>query len=205
MGKIKTEGRVTLEFDPDLYEIAVSVRAEGKTSGAAVTAGKKQTEQLLESLQDTLHIKPEQITAEAEDVSVPYNQECYQYSRTLMLKIPADNRLREAVTGLLSEMDHVTYSIGAKLADESKYQQAALDAAVEHARNKAEHLAAPMHCRVAGFEEICTDGMSFDACRDTVAAGAGLRMAKSLAADLQNPKIKSSGSVSIVWLTEPLE
>ena len=39
MGKIKTEGRVTLEFDPDLYEISVTVRAEGKTSGAAVTAG----------------------------------------------------------------------------------------------------------------------------------------------------------------------
>ena len=63
MGKIKTEGRVTLEFELDFYEISITVRAEGKTSGAAVTAGKKQTEQLLQVLQDELGIKPEQISA----------------------------------------------------------------------------------------------------------------------------------------------
>ena len=33
MGKIKTEGRVTLEFEPDLYDISITVHAEEKTSG----------------------------------------------------------------------------------------------------------------------------------------------------------------------------
>ena len=52
MGKIKTEGRVTLEFDAELYEISVTVRTEGETSGAAVTAGRQQTEALLAAFRD---------------------------------------------------------------------------------------------------------------------------------------------------------
>ena len=210
MGKIKTEGRVTLEFDPDLYELHISVSAEGKTSGAAVTAGKKQTESLLQTLLDKLQIRPEQISAESENTEMPrsYGQNVpddYRYTRSLLLKIPAENVLREAVTALLAEMDCVTYSVEAKLADESKQQQAALDAAVQCAKEKAERTAHSLGCRVSGFEEICTDGMRFSECGDAAAVfGAAPRAAKNLAADLNNPKIKISGEVTVVWLTEPL-
>ena len=203
MGKIKTEGRVTLEFEPDLYEISVTVRAEGKTSGAAVTAGKKQTEALLQALQDALQIRPEQISAESEGVSVRYNQDCYDFSRTLLLRIPAENPVRESVTGLLAEMNDVSYSVDARLANENRQKQTALDAAVQCAREKAEHLAESMQCKVTGFEEICSGSMGFNECRDLMCAGAAPRMAKSLAADLQNPKIKITGEVTVVWLTEP--
>lgn len=202
MGKIRTDGRVTLEFEAELYELSITVRAEGKTSGAAVTAGKKQTEALLLALREQLQIEPEQLSAESEDVSVPYNQDCYGFSRTLLLKIPADNRMRETVTALLAEMDNVSYSIAAKLTDENKQRQTALDAAVQCAREKAERLAESMHCRVTGFEEIGTDGMGVNECCDTLCAGAAPRMMKSLAADLQNPKIRITGAVQVVWLTE---
>lgn len=130
MGKIKTEGRVTLEFDPDLYEIHISVSAEGKTSGAAATAGKKQTESLLQALLDKLQIRPEQISAESENTEMPHSYgqnvpDDYRYTRSLLLRIPAENVLREAVTALLAEMDSAAYSVDAKLADESKQQQTA--------------------------------------------------------------------------------
>lgn len=204
MGKIKTEGRVTLEFDPDLYEISITVRAEGKTSGAAVTAGKKQTETLLQSLQDSLQIKPEQISAESEEISIPYSGECYVYQRELMLKIPADNKVRETVTGMLADMDDVSYSVNAELADKNKQKQTVLDAAVQCAREKAEHLAGSMQCKVSGFEEIVSDGIGSNSMRDAVPCLGAPRMAKSMAADLQNPKIKISGEVTVIWLTEPL-
>ncbi|MBR5363611.1 MAG: SIMPL domain-containing protein [Oscillospiraceae bacterium] len=201
MGKIKTEGRVTLEFEPDLYEISVTVRAEGETSGAAVTAGKKQTEMLLQYLRIQLDILPEQLTAESENVSVPYRDEKYIFSRELLLKIPADNHVREALTEMLSEMQAVSYDIRPKLADESRQKQAALDAAVQNAREKAERLAAAMHSRVTSFDEICTDGMGMQDGVRSAAACAAPRM-KNLAADLQNPKIKITGEVTVVWLTE---
>ena len=203
MGKIKTEGRVTLEFEPDLYEISVTVRAEGKTSGAAVTAGKQQTETLLQTLQDKLQIKPEQISAENENVSAAYNTGDYIFSRELLLKISADNHVREALTELLAEMQAVSYDVRAKLADEGRQKQAALDAAVQSAREKADRLAAAMHCRVTSFDEIYTDGMGMNDSLRPVMACAAPRM-KNLAAELQNPKIRIDGEVTVIWLTEPL-
>ena len=117
MGKIKTEGRAKLEFEPDLYEIEITVSAEGKTSGAAVTRGKKQTETLLQRLEDSFRVKPEQLMTKGETVSKSYNQDCYHYSRRLMWIMPADNHLREAVTGMFAEMDDIAYSIEARLSD----------------------------------------------------------------------------------------
>ena len=202
MGKIKTEGCVTLEFEPDFYEISITVRAEAKTSGAAVTAGKKQTEMLLQALQDELGIQPEQLSAESEQVSVSYNTGNYFFSRDILLTIPADNHVREAVTKLLAEMNEINYNIQAKLTNESKQKQIALDVAVQQAREKAEHLAASMHCKVTAFDELCTDGTSFDENADAVPAYGSIPKECSFAADLQNPKIKITGEVTVVWLTE---
>lgn len=204
MGKIKTEGRVTLEFEPDLYEISITVRTAGKTSGMAVDSGKNQTEMLMQLLCVSMDIQPEQLTAESEEVSVPYRDEDYVYSRTLLLKIPADNRMRESVTKLISEMNDVSYNVQARISDESKKQQAALDAAVQAAKEKAERLAASMHCRITGFDEICTDGTHFNACADTEMFCGDLPKARNMAAELQNPKIPVTGTVTVVWLTEPL-
>ncbi len=207
MGKIKTEGRVTLEFDAELYEISVTVRTEGETSGAAVTAGRQQTEALLAAFRDTLQIRPEQISAEEESTEppAPYqnSRAVYTFSRRLLLKIPADNRMREAVTGLLAETDSVTYSVSARLADENRQKQLALDAAVQTAREKAEQIAASLHCRVTGFAELSTDGMGFSEPCAAPAAGMMLRDCKmNAAAELQNPKIRITGEVTAVWLTE---
>lgn len=211
MGKIKTEGRVTLEFEPDLYEISITVRAEGKTSGAAVTAGKKQTETLLQSLQENLQIKPEQLLAEREALEKPSCSDnktiSFQYSRTLCLTIPADNQLREAVTAQLSKMDDVTYIINVQLADENTKKQIALDAAIQKAKEKAEHMAESLGCKVIGFEEMFTDNtesrrMEFK--KSEINRKYGGFGSCPLAAELQNPKIKIAGSVIVIWLTEPL-
>ena len=207
MGKIKTEGRVTLEFEPDLYEISITVNADGKTSGEALISGKAQTESLLQALQDTLQIQPEQLTAESESLSERRSYQSdtadYDFSRNLLLTIPADNHLREAVTDMLAEMNTVMYSVNPVLADENAKKQQALDAAVQCAKDKAEKTAASLHCKVTGFEEICTDGTGASnefrmfACADCAPAAA-----KGRAADLQNPKMKVSAEVTVVWLTE---
>lgn len=210
MGKIKTEGRVTLEFEPDIYEITITVRAEGKTSGAAVTAGKKQTEQLLQSLQDKLQIKSEQLSAEREAVDKPthYDQKesDYHFSRTLCLKIPADNKLRESVTDMLAEMDDVTYMITEKLSNENNQKQTALDTAIRIAREKAERIANSLQCEIVGFENILTDGASNiqDEDEEPVRGIVAPSCYKKKAASLKNPKIQITGEVTVVWLTEPL-
>ena len=204
MGKIKTEGRATLEFEPDLYEIEITVSAEGKTSGAAVTTGKKQVETLLQRLEDRFHVKSEQLMTRGEDVSKSYNSDCYKYSRRLMWVIPADNHFREAVTGMFAEMDDVAYSVEARLSDETQPNQMALDAALQNARQKAEQVAASMNCQVTEYEEICTDGIR--------PSGEMIRsLAKSVtvgdvnrASELQKPKIEIKGVVVVTWLTEPL-
>ena len=210
MGKIKTEGRVTLEFEPDLYEISITVYAEGKTSGAAITAGKKQTEALLQALQDNLQIKPEQISAEDESASAPNpyqdSRNDYRFSRTLLLTVPADNQLREAVTDLLADTDAVTYTVMPKLEDESVQKQTVMLSAVQLAKSKAEQIAASLCSRVTGFDEICTDGLRLsEECFDSVPACGALRAMKNLAENLQNPKIKIDGDVTVTWLTEPIE
>ena len=209
MGKIKTEGRATLEFEPDLYEIKVTVKAEGKTSGAAVTAGKKQTEQLLRSLQDELHIKPKQLSAEREALekcSRPDNKNIvFQYNRTLCLNIPADNQLREAVTGLLAKMDDATYIINVKLADEETKKQIALDAAIKNAKEKANRMAESLGSRVVGFEEMFSDnteGKCMEIKKIRLNRKYGGFGSCPLSAELQNPKIPISGEVIVVWLTE---
>lgn len=211
MGKIKTEGKVTLEFDPYFYEISITVRAEGKTSGAAATAGKKQTEALLKSLRDDMGIMPEQLSAEDESVEMPRysnNKELYYFQRTLLLKIPANNKLREAVTNLLADMSDVQYFVNKKLADESQAKRAVLDAAVQEARRKADQIAAGLQSSVVGFKEIFTDGtqniMYDEPLRGVAAAGSAAPIFQNLASDLQNPKIKIDGTVSVTWLTEPL-
>ncbi|MCQ2408827.1 MAG: SIMPL domain-containing protein [Oscillospiraceae bacterium] len=207
MGKIKTDGRVTLEFDAELYEISVTVRAEGETSGAAVTAGQQQTEALLAAFRDTLQINPEQISAEEESAEPPSlfqnSRAVYTFSRRLLLKIPADNRMREAVTELLAKTDSVTYAVTARLTDENRQKQLVLDAAVQTAREKAEKIAASLHCRVTGFEELSTGGMELSGPCAVPAAGMMLRDCKmNAAAELQNPKIRITEEVAAVWLTE---
>lgn len=210
MGKIKTEGYVNLEFDPDYYEIAVTVSTESESSGGAITEGKKKTEALLHALQNNLQLTPDSITADSETVcksrfNEQRNQFDYEYMRSLLLRFPADNHVREAVTDLFAKTDCVTYNVSAKLNDENHQKQIALEAAVQCAREKAEEIAAALHCRVCGFEEIRTDGAS-DFRRTILCAMAdgAVPAANSLAADLQNPKIPINGEVSVVWLTEPL-
>ena len=202
MGKIRTEGRAVLEFEPDLYEIEITISAEGKTSGAAVTTGKKQTETLLQRLEDRFQVKPEQLMTKEENVSKSYNSDCYKYSRRLMWVMPADNHLREAVTSMFSEMDDVAYSIEARLTDERQPNQMALEAALQNARHKAEQVAASMNCQVTAYEEICTDGIK-------PSGEQVFSLAKSVtvddvnrASELQKPKIKIRGVVTVVWLTE---
>lgn len=211
MGIIKTAGRAELEFDPDIYDISITIKAVGKTSGMAVTAGKKQTEQLLQSLQDELQIKPEQLLAERENVDKPSrheNQEAdYRFFRTLCLKIPADNRLREAVTDLLAEMDDVTYMITERLSAENEQKQMAIDAAVQCARGKAEQLALSLGTKVTGFEEIITEGtqsisQNNKKIHEEYCFSDSVLERKSRAAELKNPKIKISGEVTVTWLTE---
>lgn len=52
--------------------------------------------------------------------------------------------------------------------------------------------------------KIKTEGCVTLECCDPLRSLGAPRAAKNLAADLQNPKIKISGEVTVVWLTEPL-
>jgi uncharacterized protein YggE len=105
-------------------------------------------------------------------------------------------------------MDAVTYMITERLSDENKQKKAALDAAIKYAKQKAEQMADTLGSKVIGFEEIFTDGTNsrrnaadmYDNLSDTFSVCAK----RSYAADLQKPKIKISGEVTVVWLTEPL-
>ncbi len=211
MGKITTEGSVRLEFDPDFYQISVTVYAERESSGAAITAGKAQTETLLQALKTDLQIEPSQITAEAETVGKSRfderkNKEYFSYSRNLLLRIPANNHVREAVTDLLAKTDSVTYTVSVKLNDEEQQKQAALDAAVQCAKAKAEEIAAALQCKVSGFDEILTNGahrMQHMKLRTMADRGWAAKNI-SLSEELQNPKIPITGEVTVVWLTEPL-
>lgn len=207
MGKIKTKGSASLAFEPDLFAIGITVQTEEKTSGAAISAGKKQTEYLLQILSKNLNIEPEQISAENEEVSIPYQKECYSYSRRLLLKIPANNDLRELITDLLADMDNVTYSVGALLTGENEKKQIVMDAAIQNAKLKAEKMAASLESKIIGFEQIYTDGDIDDfECPPNVkqSRSCSSLKSKSLASQLKNPKIELEGEVTVIWLTEPL-
>ena len=212
MGKIKTEGRVTLEFEPDLYEILIIVRTESKSSGEAVTAGKQQTEQLLQAFQDELGIKPEQISAESEEIENTTkgygenSEELFRFSRKLCLHIPANNTLRERVTDLLAKMDNTSYRINALLSDEATQKSKVLEHAVQCAKKKADQMASSLNSKVIGFEEISTDGKTTktEMYDNFSLSELDLFKAKKLSDLLNNPKITISGEVTVVWLTEPL-
>ena len=193
MSTIKVKGEASSEYTVDCFKITFSVNAVLKTSGEAVEMGKKRTEQLLQTMNDELGIKPEDLVFNDERVAhSAYQKEEYSYHKSMVLRIE-----------LMGNMSDIGYNIEAELSDEDEKAKIVLKSAIEDSRHKAELIASALGKKLVGAEEVnyeyTSDRSQFSA--EPYRGGASPVM-ENLASRLKNPVKTIKKSVDIIWNVE---
>ncbi len=202
MGTMKTRGHAKLEFEAEIFTIRIEIRAAARSSGAAITAGKKQTEYFLQTMLDRMEIAPEAFIMENYSVRQSHgDQPQYRFSRTISTKVNADPAFAERMTELMEEMSDVEFDMDYSLADMSEKEQLVLQNAVTDARAKADMLASALGQRIIGVHSV---NYGFPDC--PAPDGRILRCAAvppdSLASRLHKPIETISKDIEIEWEME---
>ena len=199
MGTIRTRGYAEQEFEAEIFTINIEIRAAARSSGEAITAGKKQTEYFLQTMLDRMELAPEAFFMKNYSVSQSYgDQPQYRFSRSVSVKVNADPALMERITELLENMSDVEFRMEHSLADISEKEQLVLRNAVADARAKAEMLASALGQRISGVKSVnygCPECPSPDGQLLRCAAAS----TNSLASRLHKPMEKISKDIEIEW------
>ncbi len=199
MGTVRTNGHAEQEFEAEIFTITIEIRAAARSSGEAITAGKKQTELFLQTMLDRMELAPEAFIMENYSVGQSYgDQPQYRFSRSISTKVNADPALAERMTELMEEMSDVEFHMAHSLADVSEKEQLVLQHAVADARVKAEMLAAALGQKIIGVKSV---NYGFPDC--PAPDGQILRCAcaapKTLASRLHKPMETISKDIEIEW------
>lgn len=199
MGTIRTRGYAEQEFEAEIFTINIEIRAAARSSGEAITAGKKQTEYFLQTMLDRMELAPEAFFMKNYSVSQSYgDQPQYRFSRSVSVKVNADPALMERITELLENMSDVEFRMEHSLADVSEKEQIVLQHAVADARAKAEMLASALGQRISGVKSVnygCPECPAPDGQLLRCAAAS----TNSLASRLHKPMEKISKDIEIEW------
>lgn len=203
MSKINVCGSARIEFDTDRMEIQISVRAFGKTSGEALKEGKAKTEKLLGDMQSELGIAPSSFILENDNISKQYNDRSYQFTKSIILRLPTDLKAAEGITDLIANTDDTEYNISFSLSNSEEKTAQVINAAIADSRKKAELIASGLGQKITGAEDISfdTDQVNFVQVRSTPKC----LMAKpcqTLSSLLQPRKETIEKSIYITWITE---
>lgn len=139
MGKIVVKGSASCKFQVELLQIDFTLRGVGKSSGSAITDGKKQVEKFLSAMQDKLNIPPESFRLEDDSVSSGYDH--YTFKKDISIVIKANLALMENLTDLVSEIPDMSYSTHFMLDNIPEKEKAVIQMAFEDARKKADMIA----------------------------------------------------------------
>ena len=202
MGTVRTQGYAEQEFEAEIFTIHAVIQASARSSGEAITAGKKQMEFFLQTMLDRMEIAPEAFVMGNYSVGQSYgDRPQYRFSRSISIKVNADPALMERITELLENMSDVEFRMEHSLADISEKEQLVLRNAVADARAKAEMLASALGQRISGVKSVnygCPECPASD--------GQLLRCAaappNSLASRLHKPMEKISKDIEIEWEME---
>lgn len=205
MGTLRVRGTAECRFPADIFTVHIEVLASGETSGAAIAAGKEQTELLLSRMQERLGLQPDSFRLQDESVRQTYGEKpCYQFTKGISAEIAADLAALERMTELLGTLSETEYHISYALSDLAGKEQQVLRSAVEDSRRRAEMIAAAVGQKICGIEDVnCEYAGGNDLCTDRMLAkceGAVLR--NGLADRLMKPEQTVSKEVQIVWRTE---
>ncbi len=199
MGTVRTNGHAEQEFEAEIFTINIEIKAAARSSGEAITAGKKQTEYFLQTMLDRMELAPEAFFMKNYSVSQSYgDQPQYRFSRSVSIKVNADPVLVEQLTDLLENMSDVEFHMAHSLADVSEKEQLVLQHAVADARAKADMLASALGQKISGVKSV-----NFDCPECPAPDGQILRCAcaapKTLASRLHKPMEKISKDIEIEW------
>lgn len=200
MGTIRTRGYAEQEFEAEIFTITIEIRAAARSSGEAITAGKKQIEYFLQTMLDRMGIAPESFFMENYSVGQSYgDRPQYRFSRSVSIKVNADPVLVEQLTDLLETMSDVEFHMDDSLGDLSEKEQLVLRNAVADARAKADMLASALGQKISGVKSV-----NFDCPEHGEADGETFRCIaaaapKSLASRLHKPMQTISKEIEIEW------
>ncbi len=200
MGTMKTRGHAEQEFEAEIFTIDIEIRAAARSSGEAITAGKKQTEYFLQTMLDRMEIAPESFFMENYSVSQSYGERPqYRFSRSVSIKMNADPVLVERMTDLLETMSDVEFRMDDSLGSLSEKEQLVLQNAVADARAKADMLASALGQKITGVKSV-----NYDCPEQEVPDGEMLRCVaagapNSLASRLHKPMQTISKDIEIEW------
>ncbi|MCR5306375.1 MAG: SIMPL domain-containing protein [Oscillospiraceae bacterium] len=205
MGTIRVRGFAERRFPAERFTVCMEIRANGTTSGEAITAGKQQTEEMLGRMLEQLQLKPECFMMQNEAVRQIYGEQPrYQYTKSISVEIAADLAAVSQMTAMLETLSDTEYHIDYALSDLAEKEREVLRLAVEDSRRRAELIASAVGQKLCGIEDVqceyagCEEMMRDAAVPKCAAAGC----VNGLAERLRTPEQTVSKDVQIVWKTE---
>ncbi len=200
MGTVRTRGYAEQEFEAEIFTIRIEIRATARSSGEAITAGKKQTEYFLQTMLDRMEIAPESFFMENYSVGQSYgDRPQYRFSRSVSIKVNADPVLVERMTELMENMSDVEFHMDDSLGSLSVKEQLVLQNAVADARAKADMLASALGQKIIGVKSVNYGCPEHDVADCEMLRCVAASAPKSLASRMHKPMQTISKEIEIEW------
>lgn len=203
VGVLKVRGSAKQDFEIDRFIIKTRIKANDKSSGEAITLGKKRTEAFLHLMKDRLGIEPGDIIAGDYTVNHGYGaQPEYRFSRELSVCVVSDLALVEEMTSLLEKLSDVEYEIEFSLSNEQEKSKEVLSAAIADSASKAEIIAESLGQKIVGVGSVDFDYSESERPMLRGLAKFDEAYSTSLASNLKIPTKTISRSICIEWEVE---
>ncbi len=203
VGVLKVKGSAKQDYEIDRFIIKTRIKASDKSSGEAITLGKKRTEAFLHLMKDRLGIDPSDIIAGDYIVSHGYGvQPEYGFSRELSICVISDLAFVEEMTTLLEGLSDVEYEIEFSLSNEQEKSKEVLSAAIADSASKAEIIAQSLGQKIIGVGSVDFDYSESELPMLHSLAKCDEVYGTSLASSLKIPTKTISRSICIEWEVE---
>ena len=204
MGTIRVRGSAERRYPADRFTVRMEIRANGASSGEAIAAGKRQTEEMLSRMLEQLKLEPELFMMQNESVRQIYgDRPHYQFTKSVSVEIAAELAAVSRVTAMLEALTDTEYYIDFALSDSAEKEREVLQLAVEDSRRRAELIAAAVGQKLCGIEDVQCEYAGGEMLREApLAKCAGADCENGLADRLRAPEQTISKEVQIVWRTE---
>lgn len=201
MSKLNVKGSASFDYPVDIFRIRITMKSADKSSGEALAAGKRKTEEFLMKMQETLGIAPNEMTWDAENTEQSYGENAaYRYMKRVSLTITAEIPLLERITTLLESLADVEYHVETDLSGVAEKECEVMKAAVADSRHKAELIAEALGQKLIGMETVNYEFSESESVM-LLAKARGVE-ADHLACALKNPTRNISKSIDITWIAE---
>lgn len=204
---MKVRGEAEYDFAVDQFSVNFKIMARMQSSGEAIEAGKKRTEQFLQTMNDEIGLAPSDFIMGDFSVHQGYSASKYTYEKSIMIKIVADLKAVEKIALLMETMSDIEYKVEFEISDEPEKERLVLKSAIDDSRNKAEMIAASLGHKVVGIEDVnyeyTTGGRYFEySVAGNLAKSIAVDDVDDLASQLKNPIKTIRKAINIIWITE---